>query len=430
MTEETAEERIAAVQAQAPDVGSGERLATVSRWSSMAAGLAISAKGGWIGVAAYGAGVGSGYAGAWLAETIHLGDGIAFILDHVGMDRIGQGGPHPATVGHQVAHSYAFAGFLAAVAVGVVAAAVVGATLATGGAALAVIGAAAAGGFAAGFLGGGLSDALSQMGYQTGPIITGSPDVSIAGKPAARMTDLAACSEEGEPTPLVEGSEHIYINGLPMARIGHKLICGATIDEGVESVLIDDTVIACAIPEPEVPVWARIAVDWMGFLPLGRFTAKLGRQSITMVKLKDLKYSQKTASGKMRDGTSLKQVIENMRKNGWDQSKPKPDMVKWKDGTITTLDHRRIVAAKAAGLKEVPANVHKPSDPIPPNRRQYYQYKKTFTGPDGKVYKRGDYPTTWGEAVMGRSANQGKTFPLEGSTTTPTTPRVKSEDGE
>lgn len=427
MTEKTADERIAAVQARAPDVNSGERLATVSRWSSMTAGLAMSAKGGWVGIAAYGAGVGSGYAGAWLAKTIHLGDGIAFLLDHVGMHRIGQGGPHPATVGHQVAHSYAFAGFLAAIAVGIVAAAVVGATLATGGAALAIIGAAAAGGFTAGFLGGGLSDALSQMGYQTGPIVTGSPDVFIADKPAARMTDLAACSEEGEPTPLVEGSENIYINGLPMARIGHKLMCGATIDQGVESVLIDDTVIACAIPEPEVPVWARITADWMGFLPLGRFTAKLGRQSSTMVKLKDLKYSQKTAGGKMGDGTPLKQVTENMRKSGWDHSKPKPNMVKWKDRSITTLDHRRIVAAKNAGLKKVPANIHKASDPIPLSMRQQYQYKKTFTGPDGKVYKKGDYPTTWGEAAMGRSANQGKNFPLEGSTTTP---KVTGEEGK
>jgi uncharacterized Zn-binding protein involved in type VI secretion len=200
-------------------------------------------------------------------------------LDKVGMHRIGQGGPHPATVDHQVAHSYAFAGFLAAVAIGIVVAVVATvAVVVTGGGALVVIGAAAAGGLATGFLGGAVSGALAQMGTQTGPIISGSPNVSIKGKPVARMTDLAACSDEGAPVPLIEGSETIYVNGLPMARIGHKLMCGAVVDQGEASVMIDKTVVACALPEPEIPVWARVAADLIGLLPMGKVSAILAKK--------------------------------------------------------------------------------------------------------------------------------------------------------
>jgi hypothetical protein len=72
----TAEQRIAQTQAQATsEVGDaqslarGEQIANVSRFGSLGAGAVVAAKGGWVGLAAFGAAVGGGYAGAWLAEA-------------------------------------------------------------------------------------------------------------------------------------------------------------------------------------------------------------------------------------------------------------------------------------------------------------------------------------------------------------------------
>ncbi|AKJ30736.1 PAAR domain-containing protein [Caldimonas brevitalea] len=286
--EMTAEQRIAQVQQQArTEVGDdkalerGEQIATVSHYGSMAVGAGIAAKGGWVGLAAYGAAIGGGYAGAWVAEKTHADELAADAMEAFGMRRIGGGGPHPATVGDQVAHSHAFAGFLASVVVGALAAVAVGALIvATGGAAaVALIGAAAAGGFVGGLVGGAIGAAAAKMGTRTGPIIKGSSDVFIEGRPAARMTDVAACSKESSPQPIVEGSETIFVNGLPMARVGHKLLCGAVVDQGRDSVFVDQTTAACAQPAPDIPVWARVAADWIGFLPMGKVAAALGNRT-------------------------------------------------------------------------------------------------------------------------------------------------------
>ena len=274
--------RIAAVQAQAnrevgsaEDLARGEQIATASHYGSLAVGAGLAAQGGPVGLAVFAAGVGGGMAGAWISEAIGAPDFVADGLEAIGMHRIGGGGPHPARKGHQVAHSYAFAGFLAAIVVGVAVAALV---VATGGlAAPVLIGAALAGGLAGGFVGSALGGALAQMGSRTGPIMTGSPDVTIESLPAARMTDTAACGKESSPQPIIEGSETIFVNGLPMARVGHKLLCGAVVDEGAASVFMDQTTVACAQPAPDIPVWARVAADWLGFLPLGRIAGNLGR---------------------------------------------------------------------------------------------------------------------------------------------------------
>ncbi len=196
------------------------------------------------------------------------------------MNRIGQPGPegpNPATIGHLIAHSWSMWGFLGGVLLGALAAVSVGAIIvATGGAAaVALVGAAAAGGVVGGFATKTLTGALSQFGSRTGPIATGSPDVFIGGRPAARMTDTGACSKDTPPpSPIVEGSKTIFINRLPLARKGHKLLCGAVIDEGVSSVFVDDTTVACAAPASEIPVWLRVAVEWISVILLARFLAR------------------------------------------------------------------------------------------------------------------------------------------------------------
>lgn len=285
MVERSASERIAEVKKNAPDVAMGEVIADVSRGASLAVGFELAATGGPVGIAAFGTAVAGGFLGAWIAEKIGAADFVADTLESFGMQRIGQpgpDGPNPATKGHQIAHSYAFLGFLAAVVIGV---AIGAAVIATGGAAAAVvIGAAAAGGLAGGFLGSAIGGGLSKLGARTGMIIEGSPDVFIEGRAAARWTDKAMCAKEPVPVAIVEGSETIFVNGLPLARVGHKLICGAVVDEGATSVVIDETTIACAQPAPEVPVWARVAADWVGFLSIGKGSAHLSNKNKPPVK--------------------------------------------------------------------------------------------------------------------------------------------------
>ncbi len=54
-----------------------------------------------------------------------------------------------------------------------------------------------------------------------GPIIEGSPDVFINGKPAAVQADKTGCGGS-----IVSGASGVFINGKPMARMGDAARCG------------------------------------------------------------------------------------------------------------------------------------------------------------------------------------------------------------
>ena len=78
-----------------------------------------------------------------------------------------------------------------------------------------------------------------------GPVVTGSPDVFINTKPAARLGDLgihAACCGPNNFT-IAKGSPTVYVNGKPLARLQDKTKhCGGSgpLIEGSPDVLIDD----------------------------------------------------------------------------------------------------------------------------------------------------------------------------------------------
>ncbi len=69
-----------------------------------------------------------------------------------------------------------------------------------------------------------------------GPIITGAPNVIIAGMPAARVTDTAVCV--GPPDVIATGSATVLIAGLPAARIGDTTVHGGVIVTGAPNVII------------------------------------------------------------------------------------------------------------------------------------------------------------------------------------------------
>jgi uncharacterized Zn-binding protein involved in type VI secretion len=78
-----------------------------------------------------------------------------------------------------------------------------------------------------------------------GPIVTGSSDVMVNGKPAARQDDLgihAVCCGPNTFT-IQRGSPTVYVNGKPFARMNDKTKhCGGTgpIIEGSPDVNVDD----------------------------------------------------------------------------------------------------------------------------------------------------------------------------------------------
>ena len=178
---------------------------------------------------------------------------------------------------------------------------------------------------------------------------------------------------------------------------------------------------------------------------------KTETKNITHVKLEDIHYCQAYVSDKMGDGTPIKNVIEDMKKNGWNEDKPPPDMVIYPCGKIVTVDHRRVVAARLAGIERIPANIHTADERLlikgwvnflimgllslknPPMisivvcKMMFYllkrfPLKKDFDH-DKKNYKKELPPETWREAAVFRAAKQREMgyekFPLDGTAKVP-----------
>jgi Flp pilus assembly pilin Flp len=144
--------------------------------------------------------------------------------------------------------------------------------------------------------------------------------------------------------------------------------------------------------------------------------AAAARKAAPHAKPSEIHFSQKSVSDTLSDGTPLTDVVENMRVNGWDYTKPSPDVVRMADGRLVSLDNRRIVAARQAGLDEIPLELHAGADKIPADQASRFALKKGFTDPDtGKVYPKGTVPDTWEEAIKFRGRNQGGGFPPGGS---------------
>lgn len=82
------------------------------------------------------------------------------------------------------------------------------------------------------------------QGFPPTPVIAGSPDVLIDGKPVARVGDPLAPHAKPKhpphPRAIAAGSATVLINGIPAAVTGGAISCGGvTIGSG--SVVIGDT---------------------------------------------------------------------------------------------------------------------------------------------------------------------------------------------
>ncbi|MCT8346900.1 PAAR domain-containing protein, partial [Photorhabdus temperata] len=185
-------------------------------------------------------------------------------------------GPAAARVGDPIKHASflgalagAIAGALISAAVFAVAAAVV---VGTGGlATVAVIALGTAGTLALGKVISAVSSAVTNMvdsiGPPSGVLMTGSPNVFIEGKPAARaIVDTAACNKHPAPPLIAQGSETVFINGSQAARVDDKLACGATIKAGAKTVFIGSGRGTYLEVAEEFSAWERailIAVEFL-----------------------------------------------------------------------------------------------------------------------------------------------------------------------
>lgn len=126
--------------------------------------------------------------------------------------------------------------------------------------------------------------------------------------------------------------------------------------------------------------------------------------------------SQKTVSYQKEDMT-YDDIVRSMRKEGWKDGlgpdgKPKElDMVKMKDGKLTSMDNTRVTAAREAGIK-VQGNLRNYDDPLTPAEVE------RFTREDFAP------PKTWGEAIEVRIKSQGGKFARENPQGAAQTPRV------
>ncbi|REF25783.1 RHS repeat-associated protein [Xenorhabdus cabanillasii] len=181
-------------------------------------------------------------------------------------------GPAAARMGDPIQHK-SFLGALVGVIVGaLIGAAIFGAAAfligATGGLAVIAVGTLAT--FAFGDLiskaSSAVTDAIESCNPPAGVIATGSPNVFIEGKPAARVeSDTAACKNHPAPR-IAQGSESVFINEKPAARIKDKLECGSTIKGGASKVFIGSGQGTYLEIQEEFPAWQRallVAVEFI-----------------------------------------------------------------------------------------------------------------------------------------------------------------------
>ena len=82
------------------------------------------------------------------------------------------------------------------------------------------------------------------QGFPPTPVIAGSPDVLIDGKPVARVGDPLAPHSKPKhpphPRAIAAGSATVLINGIPAAVTGSAISCGG-VTIGTGSVVIGDS---------------------------------------------------------------------------------------------------------------------------------------------------------------------------------------------
>jgi hypothetical protein len=143
---------------------------------------------------------------------------------------------------------------------------------------------------------------------------------------------------------------------------------------------------------------------------------KPGYKGVTLLRITDLHYSQSSVSSTFSNGSNLGTLVDDLRSNRL--SIPStidspPTVVRMSNGNLTTLDHRRIVAAQKAGSKVVGVYLVDGREPIPLDNAERFVLDKK--GAKRLSLSEGEMPKTWRAAAEFRAAKQGRNFPLSGN---------------
>lgn len=142
-----------------------------------------------------------------------------------------------------------------------------------------------------------------------------------------------------------------------------------------------------------------------------------------------VRFSQSTISGPTRlrgAELTLQDLVAAFAHDGY--SSDPIQVVRMPDGRLTSLDNRRLWAAAQAGLQVIPAIAREASELlVSPKQRRSLLLRRPLVDEDGVMGTRGrvvlptgHLPSTLGEAVLCRCANQlagpnGERFPMMGS---------------
>jgi hypothetical protein len=158
--------------------------------------------------------------------------------------------------------------------------------------------------------------------------------------------------------------------------------------------------------------------------------ATAGGGALPRLNPNDIRFSQTSVQAASEEGLSIGEMAEKMHTEGYKESGA-PDVVEVPSIGYVSVDNRRIVAARQAGLVDIPVKIHHFNDPLTVAAERFVLTRHIRQHPDGTLYigegkpativfGKGTTPTTWGEAVLFRTANQGVSLGFYGKLDLPT----------
>lgn len=178
-------------------------------------------------------------------------------------------------------------------------------------------------------------------------------------------------------------------NNIPPSGIGDAALAGY----GLSSLLFQARLASMGVAEL---TYYNIAQSSASISPL------VLSRSITNIDPAKLLWTQRSAGGNGRADI----LRESMSINGY--KGPPIDVVQYPYGLVT-LDHTRAAVALEQGIKSIPAIIRTPNELLP----------QSMIGRFGNA-------TTWGEAVIFRTANQRPPLAPQGTVTPPRLPKTKN----
>tara|TARA_B100001094_G_scaffold180583_1_gene174933 strand:- start:217 stop:714 length:498 start_codon:yes stop_codon:yes gene_type:complete len=106
-----------------------------------------------------------------------------------------------------------------------------------------------------------------------------------------------------------------------------------------------------------------------------------------------IKFSQNSVKG-----DEVAKLSESMKTRGWPDTEPAIDVVKFPDGTLVTLDNKRVLAASRAGI-DAKVRVRSANEGLSPEMAERFTTSKNGT------------PKNWEEAARFRINKQTRGYP-------------------